>query len=211
MLIQRVQQDEVGSKLSITEEEARQYYLSHQAAFSEPASVTLREILIEVPTATQQGQAGINVAQADEAEKKAAAVRAQLAAGEDFARLATEVSAAASKANGGLIGPIALGDMSEQLRTIVEAMKPGEITQPIRTPRGFLVLKLETLKPAAVQPFDAVRDLVAERVHDERQRQEVRKFLARVRGQAIIEWKNAELKRAYEQQIAATAPPPSGN
>ncbi len=30
MLIQRVQQDEVGSKLSITEEEARQYYLSHQ-------------------------------------------------------------------------------------------------------------------------------------------------------------------------------------
>src|SRR5687767_9157550 len=50
MLIQRVQQDEVGSKLSITEEEARQYYLTHQQEFTEPASVTLREILIEVPT-----------------------------------------------------------------------------------------------------------------------------------------------------------------
>jgi peptidyl-prolyl cis-trans isomerase SurA len=211
MLLQRVRQDEVGSKLSITEEEARQYYLTHQNEFAEAASVTLRELLVEIPTSTQQGQAGVNVAQADDAEKKAAGLRAQLAAGQDFAKLATEVSAAASKANGGLIGPIALADLSEQLRKILETMKPGEITQPIRTPRGFLILKLETLKPAANQPFDAVRDLVAERVYAERERQELRRFLTRVRSQAIIEWKNAELKKAYEQQIAATAPATPGN
>src|SRR5687768_11551710 len=65
MLIQRVQQDEVGSKLSITEEEARQYYLSHQQEFTEAASVSLREILIEVPSSTQQGEAGVNVAKDD--------------------------------------------------------------------------------------------------------------------------------------------------
>jgi peptidyl-prolyl cis-trans isomerase SurA len=211
MLIQRVRQDEVGSKLTITEEEARQYYLTHQNEFSEAASVSLREILVEIPTATQQGQAGINVAQADEVEKEAAEVRARLAAGQDFAKVATEVSDAASKANGGLIGPIALADLSEQLRTILEKMKPGDITQPIRTPRGFLILKLETLKQASNQPFDAVRDLVAERVYAERERQEMRRFVTRVRSQAIIEWKNAELKKAYEQQIAATAPAGPGN
>jgi parvulin-like peptidyl-prolyl isomerase len=205
MLIQRVQQDEVGSKLSITEEEARQYYLTHQQEFTEPASVTLREILIEVPTATQQGQAGLNVAQADEAEKKAADVRRRLAAGEDFAKVAAEVSASPSKANGGLIGPIAVSELSEGLQKLLQSMKPGEITQPLRTPRGFQILKLEALKTAAVQPFDAVRDLVAERVHAERQRQEVRKFLARVRSRAIIEWKNAELQKAYERQVAAAS------
>lgn len=202
MLIQRVQQDEVGSKLSITEEEARQYYLSHRQEFTEPAAVTLREILIEVPTTTKDGQAGVNVAKDDEAAKKAAAVRARLAAGEDFAQVAAETSAAPSKANGGLIGPIALNEISESLQKLLQAMKPGDITQPIRTARGYQILKLETLKASGVQPFENVRDLVAERVHGERQRQEVQKFLTRVRGQAIIEWKNAELQKAYEQQIA---------
>src|SRR5687767_7691616 len=92
MLIQRVQQDEVGSKLSITEEEARQYYLTHQQEFTEPASVTLREILIEVPPATQGGQSAISVAKLDEAEAQAAALRARLLAGEDFAKVAAEAS-----------------------------------------------------------------------------------------------------------------------
>ena len=40
---------------------------SHQQEFTEPANVTLREILIETPAATQEGQAGVNVAQDDEA------------------------------------------------------------------------------------------------------------------------------------------------
>jgi parvulin-like peptidyl-prolyl isomerase len=205
MLIQRVQQDEVGSKLSITEEEARQYYLNHQREFTEPSSVTLREILIEVPTTTKDGQTGVNVSRDDEAAKRAAGVRARLSAGEDFAKVAGEVSAAASKANGGLIGPIAVSEISESLQKTLQGMKPGDITQPMRVQRGYHILKLETLKASAVQPFDSVRDLVAERVHGERRQQEIRKFLSRIRSQAIIEWKNAELQKAYEQQLAQAA------
>ena len=48
-----------------------------------------------------------------------------------------------------------------------------------------------------------MRDLVADKVHDARQRTEVRKFLGRIRRQAIIEWKNDELKKAYEKALAA--------
>jgi peptidyl-prolyl cis-trans isomerase SurA len=198
----QVQRDEVGSKLTITEEEARQYYLAHPQEFTAAANVTLREILIETPTTSQQGQAGINVAQDDEARVKATAVRARILAGEDFAKVAAEVSAAASKANGGLIGPIDVSELSEGLQKLLKTMKPGQVTQPIRVARGYQILKLETLKEAAVQSFDEVRDMVAERVHGERQRQEMRKFLNRVRGQAIIEWKNEELKKAYEQVIS---------
>ena len=57
-MISQVQREEVGSKLTITEEEARQYYASHTQEFTEPANVTLREILVESPAATQKGQAG---------------------------------------------------------------------------------------------------------------------------------------------------------
>jgi peptidyl-prolyl cis-trans isomerase SurA len=209
-MIQQVQREEVGSKLTITEEEARQYYRAHPQEFTEPANVTLREILVEVNTTTQKGQAGINVGDEDQARAAATAVRQRLLGGEDFAAVASEVSAAPSKANGGLIGPITVGELSEALQQVVQKMKPGEVTPPIRTARGYQILKLETLKESSVQPFESVRDLVAERVHGDRQRQEVLKFLTRVRGQALIEWKNAELQKAYEELIAQGATPPLG-
>ena len=204
-MISQVQRDEVGSKLTITEEEARQYYASHPQEFTEAANVTLREILIETPTTTQKGQAAINVAQDDDARARATAIRARILAGEDFGKVAGEVSSAASKSNGGLIGPINISELSESLRDLLKTMKPGQVTQPIRVAKGYQILKLETLKEASVQSFEGVSDLVSERVHAERQRQEVRKFLSRVRGQAIIEWKNAELKRAYDQLLLEQA------
>jgi parvulin-like peptidyl-prolyl isomerase len=205
-IVSQVQRDEVGSKLQITEEEARQYYLSHKQEFEEPASVTVREILIEVPTTKNaQGQPAVNVALEDAAVEKAKAIRARLTAGEDFGKVAAEVSDSSSKANGGLIGPLALAQLSTSLQQMFEKMKPGDISEPVRTPRGFQVLKLETLKGAEVQPFEAVRDLAADRVHGARQQTEFRKFMSRVRGQALIEWKNDELKKAYESQIAAEA------
>ena len=66
MLIEQVQRQEVGSKLSITEEEARQYYAKHPEEFTEPASVTLREIFIEVP---RRRRRGVNVAKDDAAQE----------------------------------------------------------------------------------------------------------------------------------------------
>jgi peptidyl-prolyl cis-trans isomerase SurA len=205
-MISQVQREEVGSKLTITEEEARQYYRTHTQEFAVPANVTLREILIEAPTTTKQGQSVFSVGAEDQARVTANAVRNRLLAGEDFAKVASEVSAAASKASGGLIGPVNTTELSESLQKLVKTMKPGEITPPIRTARGFQILKLETLKEASIESFESARDLVAERVHNERQRQEIRKFLNRVRSQAIIEWKNAELKKAYEQVVAETTP-----
>jgi parvulin-like peptidyl-prolyl isomerase len=204
-LISEVQRDEFGGKLQITEEEARQYYLVHQNEFVDPATVTLREILIEVPTVTQSGRPAINVGQDDEAARKAEAVRARLTAGEDFATVAAEVSSSASKANGGLIGPIVTNELSPDLQKLLESLKPGEISKPIRTGRGYQLFKLETVKQSAVRAFDSVRDLVADRVYQDRSRFEMRKFLDRVRRQAIIVWKNDELRKVYEQQVAAMA------
>jgi len=199
MVIEQVQRQEVGSKLTITEEEARQYYARHPEDFTEPAAVTLREIFVEVPST----EGNVNVARDEEGQKKIADARARVLKGDDFAKVAAEMSDSPSKANGGLIGPFAHNDMSPQLQQMVDKMKPGEITQAIRTPRGYQIFKLESVKVQALQPFDSVRDLISEKVAGARTQVEMRKFLARLRTQAIIEWKNEELKKAYEKQIAA--------
>src|SRR4029079_7238381 len=123
MILDQVQRQEVGSKLNITEEEARQFYASHPGDFTEPASISLREILVQVPA----GDAGVNVAKDDEAQKKIADARARALKGEDFAKVAAEVSDSASKANGGLTGPFNLDDLSPQLQGMIDKMKPGDI------------------------------------------------------------------------------------
>jgi peptidyl-prolyl cis-trans isomerase SurA len=198
MLIEQVQRQEVGSKLTITEEEARQYYARHPQEFTEGASITLREIFVEVPST----EGGVNVARDDEAKKKITGLRDRVLKGEDFAKVAAEASDSPSKANGGLIGPFARADLSPQLQQLIDTMKPGDVTPALRTGKGYQIFKLETAKAAALQPFDSVRDLISDKVAASRTQTEMRKFLSRLRAQAIIEWKNDELRKAYEKQIA---------
>ena len=69
-LLQQVQTEEFGGKLQITEEEARQDHQANPKDFTEPATVTLREILIEVPTTTQQGRTMVSVGKDDGSGEK---------------------------------------------------------------------------------------------------------------------------------------------
>ena len=193
-LIARVQQVEIMRSVSITEVELEQYYEGHQEAFMTTPTITLREILIEVPSDSR----GLNVAVDDEAQAKAAAAHARIAGGEDFGRVAGDVSDAPSRANGGLIGPIDRAELSPAILERIDSLKPGEISDVVRTPRGYQFLKLESASEAAAPPFGSVRDRVAEVVSNERRESEMEKYVGKLREQAVIEWKNAELQKAYE-------------
>jgi peptidyl-prolyl cis-trans isomerase SurA len=210
MIFQRVQQNEVVNKIAMTDDEARAYYDSHLAEFTKPASATLREILISAPAADPRG---INVA-ADEAVKaRAEAIRARAAGGENFEKLAGDVSDSASRASGGLIGPINLDDLSADLRKLIDSMKVGDVSQPLRTTRGYQILKLEALTPKETTSFDAARTQISDHVLDEKRGREFMKYIEKLRGEAIIEWKNESIKKAYDDgvkhqaDIAAATPP----
>ena len=198
MLISRVQQAEVMSKISVTEEEAKAYYEKHREEFTTPSAITLREVLVEVP----RNEKGINAAQDEEARAKAEDIRKRLLAGEPFARLAADLSDAPSKANGGLIGPINSTDLAPALREMIRTMKPGDLTEIIRTTRGYQILKLETKTEETTKSFDAARTEIGDRVADEKRRGETQKYIEKLRAQAIVNWKNDELKKAYEQALA---------
>jgi peptidyl-prolyl cis-trans isomerase SurA len=198
MLISRVQQNEVLGKISVTEDEAKAYYSTHKEKFTQPSSITLREILIEVPTTDK----GINVAADEEAKAKAEDIRKRALGGEPFPRLAADFSDAPSKANGGLIGPFNSTDLAPALLQTLRTMKPGDVTEPMRTPRGYQVLKLESATEEKVKTFEEARSQISEAVADEKRRGEMQKYVEKLRGEAIISWKNEELKKAYEQALA---------
>jgi parvulin-like peptidyl-prolyl isomerase len=205
MIVQRVQQTEVMSKLQVTDAELKMYYDANKASFSTPPQFTLREILVAVPVSER----GINVGQEEEAKAKADDIRRRLVAGEPFPRLAADLSDSPSKANGGLVGPIARDVLSPELQKATDGLNAGDLTPVLRTARGYQVIKIEKVEPATIKPFEESRNEIADRIATEKRRVEFGKFLEKLRGQAIIDWKNDEIKKAWEVGLKKLAPAPS--
>ncbi len=199
MIISRVQQNEVMSKIAVNDEEARRYYQEHLSEFTQPRSVTLREIFINVPG----DGTTVNVGLDEDAREKIAAIRQRALNGESYEKLAADLSDAPSKANAGLIGPLSLSDLSPDLQKLLESMKQGDITQPLRGAKGYQILKLETATTSETKPFEEAREDISNRVFTDKRRDEFEKYLQKLRAQAIIEWKNQDVKKAYDQGLAA--------
>jgi peptidyl-prolyl cis-trans isomerase SurA len=199
MIIQRVQQNEVIGKIGMSEDEARKYYEAHLNEFTTVPTVTLREILVSVP----QDARGVNAAAEESAQQKIEEIRRRVTAGgESFEKVAADVSESPSKANGGLIGPLSVSDIAPDLRKTLESMKIGDVTQPLRdSRRGYQLLKLETRSQTQVMPFDEAREKISERVFTDKRKIEYQKYLEKLRAQAIIEWKNPEIKKAFDEGL----------
>jgi len=199
MLISQVQQREVVTKIDVNDAELREYYDKNPTEFGTTPSVTLREILITVPLDPEKG---LNAGLQDEKKKKADEERARAAKGESFEKLVGEVSESPSKANGGLIGPISRSEMDESLLKLLSTMKVGDISQVVQVPNGFAVFKLEANVESTTLPFESAKGAIADKLGQEKVRGEMRKYMTRLRAQAIIDWKDPELKKAYDAGVS---------
>jgi len=197
MLVSRVQQVEVAGKIAVTDDEVKQFYETAKESFTTQPQLTLREVLVAVPTSEK----GINVAEDDAAKTKADELRKRIEAGESFEKLASDVSDSGSKANGGLIGPIARTDLSPELLKEIDPLKPGQMTRVLRTSRGYQIIKLESATATKVKTMDEARPEIAEKVASEKQRGQMVQYLQQLRARAIIDWKNDEIKKAYETGV----------
>ncbi len=203
MIMSRVEQNEVFGKVGVSEDEARAYYDSHLNEFTTPPSITMREILCAVGG----GARGLNVAEDDAAKDRAEKLRARIVGGESFDQIASSVSEAPSKANAGLIGPLSMNDLSPELRKVMEGLKVGGVSEVVRTTRGYQLFKLESSTPAQTMAFEQAREQISDRVFTGKRQEEFEKYKSKLRAQAIIEWKNEDVKKAYETGLKTAGTP----
>ena len=204
MLMSRVTQNQVMSKVGITEEEARKYHASHLKDFTTPGTVTIREILVRVATDSK----GVNVGADEDAKAKAEAARKRVLAGEAFEQVAAEVSSSASRSNGGLVGPLNTNELTPGFRQMLDGMKVGDVSEVIRGQGGYQVVKLDNRTDDKVMTAEEARDKIADALYEEKRVGELKRYLAKLRAQAIIEWKNDEIRKAWETRMAAEPPLP---
>src|SRR3990172_6205615 len=119
-----------------TDAEVERYYKEHVAEFEKPRRVKVAHILVRVPP--------VGGSEAEEkAKAKVLEVLKRVRAGEDFAKLAKDVSEdPASAGSGGDLGYVARGELVPAFEQAAFALKRGEVSQePVRTPFGYHAIK----------------------------------------------------------------------
>jgi peptidyl-prolyl cis-trans isomerase C len=112
---------------------------------------------------TEYNAAHILVATPEEAE----AVKAELAAGADFAEVAKVKSIdTGSGANGGDLGWFGLGVMVKPFEDAVVAAKLGEVAGPVQTDFGQHLILVRETRAAANPPLDLIRDELAAEIEN---------------------------------------------
>lgn len=204
MIITRVQQQDIYQRISISEEESRKFYNAHTKDFRTPEMLTIREIFTQAGPATP-GQTPPPEAMAA-ARQRIDEARVRVTTGkEDFGEVAGEVSDAASKANGGLIGPLPTDEINPDILKVLNDLQQGQVSEPMDAGNGYRILKIDVRQASKQATFEEARDQIADRVFEQRRAGEVLKYLERLRAQAIIEWKNADLRSAWERGKADAA------
>jgi peptidyl-prolyl cis-trans isomerase D len=143
----------------VPEADVEKYYTEHASEFETPRQVRAAHLLVAVP------QTGGSEAE-DKARAKVADVIRRAKAGEDFGKLASEVSEdPGSKAKGGELGWVKKGEMVPQFEEALFGLKRGEISpEPVRTPFGYHAIKVFEIKEDSRKPLREAAPQIRERL-----------------------------------------------
>lgn len=133
--------EEIKKNVAVDDASLKKYYEDHK---SEYEKVRARHILIRMagsPVPVKPGQKELTEA---EALAKAQALRAKIQGGADFAEIAkAESDDTGSGAKGGELGAFAHGQMVPTFDEAAFKLKPGELSEPVKSPFGFHLIQVE--------------------------------------------------------------------
>ncbi len=154
--------------VKVSDADVQKYYDQHKSEFE---VLKARHILIRVKGAPMQAIPGKPELTDDEAKAKAEEIRKRLLAGEDFATVAkAESDDKGSGANGGDLGDFHKGMMVPQFEQAAFAAKIGEVTEPVKTPFGYHLIKVES---HTTRPLAEVKPEIEKKLRPELARQEI--------------------------------------
>jgi len=166
---------------NVSDEDLETYYRDNQGRLTLPEQVRVRHILLTwKPMGTTDDRAAIR--------EQMVPILEQARGGADFAELARQHSDdSATAAGGGDTGLFHRGEMVPAFEDVAFALKPGEISDPVETPFGVHILKLEERQESRLLPLDEIREQLRDHVRNERAEAAVEAEIARLRDAAKIE------------------------
>jgi parvulin-like peptidyl-prolyl isomerase len=187
-----------------SEADLAEAYEANKAALMAPKQFEVAQIFVAAKT-------GADSATETQARDKILAIARELRQpGADFAAIAkTESEAKGTAEHGGIIGWLSEAQLRPDIKTQILALAPGAISAPIRLDDGWQILKLVDVRDPRQLAFSEVRDLLKQKMRQQRAQELQRAYLANLVKTNPISVDTAELNRLVAAAGTATreAPP----
>lgn len=171
----------VPTVLEVADEEAQTVYDENREQFQAPERARLLQIVLAVPEDADD-------ATAEQAKERLVAAKARLESGEEFGKVAGEVSEdPGTAARGGDAGYLARGKLQAPIEEAVFSLPLGQLSEPIRFSRGWALVKVIDRRPEGIIPYEEVKEQVKINLRRQRQGEELQKYINTLRDQAEIE------------------------
>ncbi len=168
-LVSELLEKEIMAKAKVSDQEAKEYYDKHKEEFATTTQIKASHILVKT-------------------EDEANNVLARLKKGEKFEEIAKKESMDKGSAkNGGDLGYFARGQMVPEFEKAAAALKPGEISKPVKSNYGFHIIKVTDKKAGPVIEYDRIKDLISQKLSGERQKESFDKYIADLRKTYTVE------------------------
>lgn len=163
-----------------TDKEINEFYQKNKADMVEPEKVRIRHVLARV-------EPGASTSTKSAALAKIKRVKARLAAGEDFATVASETSEdPGSKDTGGDLGWVMRGIMVPEFEKAAFMLPAGKTSDIVQTQFGYHILKSEGHQLAQKKSLAEVREWIRDHLRDLKVQQRIKDYLAELRTKANI-------------------------
>ncbi|MDM8549394.1 SurA N-terminal domain-containing protein [Desulfobacterales bacterium HSG2] len=151
--------DDYKSKIELTDEEIQDYYDSNKDEFKEEKTVEARHILLKLDK-------GSTPEVEQEKKEKILEILEMARGGQDFAELAKTHSEGPTKTKGGDLGAFKKGAMVKPFSDKAFSMKPGEISDPVRTRFGWHIIKVEKVNEEKTLSPEEAKGKITEKLTD---------------------------------------------
>jgi peptidyl-prolyl cis-trans isomerase SurA len=177
----------VRNRVKVTDEDLKNHYQRHASDFAGEEEINVRHIFLPLPDGAPA---------AEEAKVRALGERTlqRLASGEDFAKVARDVSKGPGAQDGGDLGWLRRGVVQKALEDAAFALKPGQVSGLVRAPPGLHILKVVERRRAGAKSFEEAKEELRERLSNEQLDSHKAQYIEELRRDALIDLKLPELK-----------------
>ena len=181
LLSRKVENMEVGGRVSVIEQEIADYYDAHLDDYREAEKRTVRQIFLPV----DKGASASEV----EAKRKKAGLAYEEATkpGADFAEVAEKHSEGPAQSRGGSLGSVKKGEVFPELEELIFSTAKGGTSKPTRTRLGFHVIHVDDVTPGKVITLDRVSGKIRNKLFQEKFTKRRREWVTELKRAAFLE------------------------
>ncbi len=166
----------VGSKVKVSDDDVEAFFAQNMGKVKDIQEIHIAQVVIPLsPTASDSDFKA--------AQGKAQELYQKAKGGGNFEQLMNQYGGEGS----GDLGKVAFSSLSPQLVAPLQDLEAGQVTEPIRTQAGFIVIKLLEKPQVALKGTDQMKADIHDKIYEMKVQEEMKRYVDQLKSKAFID------------------------